>query len=55
MALEAGSLDATRRAWRRLMDAGVVVGLRQNLIRVAPNIYNEPEDIDRLLRAATDP
>jgi len=52
VALEAGSLDATRRTWRRLMDAGVVVSLRDNLIRVSPNIYNGPEEIDRLLEAA---
>ena len=52
LALEAESMDATRRVWRRLMDAGVVVSLRANLIRVAPNIYNEPGDIDRLLKAA---
>jgi selenocysteine lyase/cysteine desulfurase len=51
VALEAASLDATRRAWRRLADAGVVVSLRDNLIRVAPNIYNGTEDIDRLLAA----
>jgi selenocysteine lyase/cysteine desulfurase len=52
LALEAEGFDATRRVWRRLVEAGVVVSLRANLIRVAPNIYNEPEDIDRLLRAA---
>jgi len=52
VALEAGSLDATRRVWRRLADAGVVVSLRDNLIRVAPHLYNGPEDIDRLLEAA---
>jgi cysteine desulfurase/selenocysteine lyase len=52
LGLEAEGFDATRRVWRRLVQAGVVVSLRANLIRVAPNIYNEPEDIDRLLRAA---
>ena len=52
LGLEAEGMDATRRAWRRLVEAGVVVSLRANLIRVAPNIYNEPDDIDRLLRAA---
>jgi cysteine desulfurase/selenocysteine lyase len=52
LALEADGFDGTRRAWRRLMEAGVMVSLRGNLIRVAPNIYNEPEDIDRLVKAA---
>lgn len=52
LGLEAEGMDATRRVWRRLVEAGVVVSLRANLIRVAPNIYNEPGDIDRLLRAA---
>jgi len=52
VALEADSLDVTRRTWRRLLDAGVVVSLRDNLIRVSPNIYNGPEEIDRLLAAA---
>jgi selenocysteine lyase/cysteine desulfurase len=52
VALEAESMQATRRVWRRLLDAGVVVSLRDNLIRVAPNIYNGSEDIDRLLAAA---
>lgn len=52
LGLEAEGLDGTRRVWRRLIEAGVVVSLRANLIRVAPNIYNEPDDIDRLLRAA---
>jgi selenocysteine lyase/cysteine desulfurase len=29
----------------------VIVSLRDNLIRIAPNIYNTPEDIDRLVAA----
>ncbi len=51
LALEAGSLDATRRVWKQLADARVIVSLRDNLIRVSPNIYNTPEEIDRLLAA----
>ena len=51
LALEAETPDATRRAWRRLLDAGVVVSLRGGLIRVAPHLYNDEEDIDRLLAA----
>ena len=53
LALEAGSLDATRRIWRRLLERGVVVSLRDNLIRIAPNIYNTPQDIDRFLESAS--
>jgi selenocysteine lyase/cysteine desulfurase len=52
LGLEAESRDATRRVWRRLVDAGVLVSLRANLIRVSPNIYNTTDDIDRLLKAA---
>jgi selenocysteine lyase/cysteine desulfurase len=51
LALEAETPDATRRAWRRLMDAGVVVSLRGGLIRVAPHLYNDEDDIDRLIAA----
>ncbi|HET8947885.1 MAG TPA: aminotransferase class V-fold PLP-dependent enzyme [Candidatus Polarisedimenticolia bacterium] len=53
LGLEAESMDATRRVWRRLVDAGVLVSLRANLIRVSPNIYNTTDDIDRLLKAAS--
>jgi len=53
LALEAGSLDATRRIWKRLHERGVVVSLRDNLIRVSPNIYNTPQDVDRFLEAAS--
>jgi selenocysteine lyase/cysteine desulfurase len=51
LALEAETPDATRRAWRRLMDAGVVVSLRGGLIRVAPHLYNDEDDVDRLIAA----
>ncbi len=34
---------------RRLLDAGVIVSLRNGMIRVAPHCYNNPADIDRLL------
>ncbi|HKQ98381.1 MAG TPA: aminotransferase class V-fold PLP-dependent enzyme [Candidatus Polarisedimenticolia bacterium] len=52
LGLAAGSREETRRIWRRLGEAGVVAGLRDNLIRVAPNLYNTPDDIDRFLAAA---
>ncbi len=52
LALEAPSLEETRATYRRLLDRGVVVSLRDNLIRVSPNIYNTPGDIERFLAAA---
>jgi selenocysteine lyase/cysteine desulfurase len=53
LAFEAGSLDATRRIWKRLQEQGVVVSLRDNLIRVSPNVYNTPQDIERFLETAS--
>jgi selenocysteine lyase/cysteine desulfurase len=55
VALEAPTLDETRRIFRRLRERGVVVSLRENLIRVSPNIYNGAADIRRLLEVAAEP
>ena len=55
LALEAASLDETRRIFHRLRERGVIVSLRENLIRVSPNIYNGPADIERFLEAAAEP
>jgi selenocysteine lyase/cysteine desulfurase len=52
LALEGRSLDETHRVFRRLRDKGVIVSLRENLIRVSPNIYNTPDDIVRFIAAA---
>jgi selenocysteine lyase/cysteine desulfurase len=52
LALEGGSLEETRRIYRRLLERGVVLSLRDNLIRVAPHLYNTSDDIDRFLEAA---
>jgi selenocysteine lyase/cysteine desulfurase len=52
LALEAGSLEETHRIFRRLLERGVKVSLRENRIRVAPHIYNTPQDIERLVEAA---
>lgn len=52
LALEAPTLDETRAIYKRLRERGVVVSLRDNLIRVSPNIYNAPEEIDRFLAVA---
>ena len=52
MAVEGPNLDATRRIFRSEREAGVIVSLRENLIRISPNLYNGPEDIDRFLEVA---
>ena len=54
LSLEASSVEETRTIYRRLRDKGIIVSLRSNLIRVSPNIYNGPEEIDRLLAAAAE-
>jgi selenocysteine lyase/cysteine desulfurase len=41
--------EATAAAHRRLREALVHTSLRENRIRVSPNIYNDESDIDRLL------
>ena len=35
----------------KLASEGVYVSVRDNAIRVAPHVYNEPRDIDRLFTA----
>jgi selenocysteine lyase/cysteine desulfurase len=52
LALEGPSREETRLLYRRLRERGVVVSLRDNLIRVSPHIYNTFEDIESLLEAA---
>jgi cysteine desulfurase / selenocysteine lyase len=52
LGLEGPTLDDTRTIFRRLRDKGIVVSLRDNLIRVSPNLYNGPEDAARFLAAA---
>lgn len=41
--------EATAAAFQRLRDAKVHTSLREGRIRVSPNIYNDANDIDRLL------
>jgi selenocysteine lyase/cysteine desulfurase len=43
--------EQTRSAYRRCLAAGVSVSMREGGLRVSPGIWNEPEDIDRLLAA----
>jgi selenocysteine lyase/cysteine desulfurase len=41
--------DATAAAFQQLREAKIHTSLRENRIRVSPNIYNDESDIDRLL------
>lgn len=52
LAVEGPNVDATRRIFRSEREAGVIVSLRENLIRISPNLYNGPADIDRFLQVA---
>jgi cysteine desulfurase/selenocysteine lyase len=52
LALEGSSHEATRAIFRSLRERGVVVSLRENLIRVSPHIYNTRADIESFLEAA---
>jgi selenocysteine lyase/cysteine desulfurase len=51
LCVRAGSPRATLAAWERLQAAKVVTALRGDRIRVAPHLYNGPEDVERLLAA----
>jgi selenocysteine lyase/cysteine desulfurase len=51
LCVRASSPRATREAHERLAAAKVVTALRGDRIRVAPHVYNGPEDVDRLLAA----
>jgi len=54
LALESSSREETRVLYRRLRERGVVVSLRDNVIRVSPHIYNTSGDIELLLDAAAE-
>lgn len=45
----ARSPEGTRELFERLVKENVIVGLRENAVRVAPHLYNTPRDIDRLI------
>ncbi len=53
LALHGSSPDDTRAVFRRLRERGVIVSLRENLIRVSPHIYNTGADIESFLEAAS--
>jgi len=52
LALEGSSHEHTRAVFRGLREHGVVVSLRDNLIRVSPHIYNTRADIESFLETA---
>ena len=52
LALEGSSHEETRAIFRRLRGRGIVVSVRDNLIRVSPHIYNTRADIESFLEAA---
>ncbi|HYS04986.1 MAG TPA: aminotransferase class V-fold PLP-dependent enzyme [Candidatus Dormibacteraeota bacterium] len=52
LALEGSSHEETRAIFRRLRERGIVVSVRDNLIRVSPHIYNTRADIESFLEAA---
>ncbi len=51
LTIEAESPGATRAAYERVRAAGVIVSLREDHIRVSPNLYNVAGDIARLIQA----
>ena len=55
LALEGPSREETRLIYRRLRERGVVVSLRDNLIRVSPHLYNTRDQMEFLLDAAVGP
>jgi cysteine desulfurase/selenocysteine lyase len=42
------SPEKTRELHAKLRDAGIIVSLRENALRIAPHLFNTPGDIDRL-------
>ncbi len=45
--------EKTRELWESLRKKNIFVSLRQDALRVAPNVYNREWEIDRLLEALT--
>ena len=48
--LAARTPEKTKQLYERLREEKIFVALRQNAIRVAPHLYNTPEDVERVLR-----
>jgi selenocysteine lyase/cysteine desulfurase len=49
--IQARRPERTREIHQILRDAKIYVSLRQNSLRIAPHLYNTPQDIERLLAA----
>ena len=50
----ARTVEKTAELWEKLRKKNVFVSLRQDALRVGPNIYNREWEIDRLLEVLTD-
>jgi len=46
--------ERTRALWEQLREQNIFVSLREDALRIGPNIYNRPWEIDRLLAVLTD-
>lgn len=51
LTVRAASPEATAAAHRRLAETSVRVSLRGNRLRIAPHLFNDEDDVDRLLSA----
>jgi selenocysteine lyase/cysteine desulfurase len=50
LCLAARTAEKTKELYQRLREQNICVALRQDAIRVAPHLYNTPEDVERVLR-----
>jgi len=50
----ARTVEKTAALWETLRKRNVFVSLRQDALRVGPNIYNREWEVDRLLEVLTD-
>jgi len=46
--------DHNERIWQHLKERGIIISLRENLLRVSPHFYNTEEDLDSFLTALTE-
>lgn len=50
----ARTVEKTRQLWQALRERNIYVSLRQDALRIGPNIYNREWEIDRLLEVLTE-